>query len=334
MPITREEWVEAAWRQAQAQGTVLLTPAQAAWINQYNETRQASGLNAWQKFDAWEFAQKRKQKQLWWRFGGALLGAAAFAKVVPIVGIAFLVAAVIFMVQRLSIKAATIWDRPPNLEANKDSPLLPGQSVEQHPPKRVAQVPAPPTVAPPPKPTMPGQLSDEPKVNKGVLGVFIVLVLLAGFFITMILINEQSRKDSAPVLDLGQLSTTPAVSTPAVPLVHVFSTSDLGRLRYHVYVGDPGHGEIMIRVFNGSHYLLKDVIVSVTAPQSLVFNKHYQIACGDENALLGIQPGDTKMCSVTTNDNLYSDRGENGKPDTWSIHIIGAQGTEVLQDNQ
>jgi hypothetical protein len=87
-----------------------------------------------------------------------------------------------------------------------------------------AEAPAPPTVAPPPKPTMPGKLSEEPKTDYRLWGLFIGIVLFAMFVMIMAGINWQSAKDSAPVQDSSQLSTTPAASRD-------FSKEDLSAIR-------------------------------------------------------------------------------------------------------
>ncbi len=225
----------------------------------------------------------------------------------------------------------------PSPTAESQLPLTTGEAQEVQTTSASsaeAEVPAPPTVAPPPKPTIPGKLSEEPKTDYRLLAVFIGIVLFAMFVITMAVINLPSAKDSAPVQDSSQLSTTPAVSRDFtkedLSALRILNTTSIRKTEKESWArwgggcsgctDEPMYYQVWLTVSNKSQATLHTLKTQVTLPayhisgESLEFNCQHDTL---EGSVPDILPNTTGDCASDTWPKLWDNRA--------SFLITGAQ---------
>ncbi len=200
-----------------------------------------------------------------------------------------------------------------------------------------AEFHAPLTVAPPPIPKISGKASQEPKTDYRILAMFIGIALFAMFIITMAIINNwPSAKDSAPVQDSSQLSTTPAVSRD-------FTKEDLAALQIldktnvrksekewwarwgggcsgSGCTDEPKYYQVWLTVSNKSKATLHTLKTQVTVPAYHISGESLEFNC-QHDALDGsvpdIPPNATGDCASDTWPKLWDNKA--------SLVITGAQ---------
>ena len=227
-----------------------------------------------------------------------------------------------------AVAATTNLGNVPSPTSQSQRPLTAGEAEKLQttsPSPAEAEAPAPPTIAPPPKPTMPGQSSDESKAENRLVGVIVGIALIGIFGAIMEVIHSPSAKDSAPVQDSSQLSTTPAVSRD-------FTKEDLSALRilktgsirksekeeFARYGGscsgctdEPMYYEVWLTVSNKSQASLHTLKTQVTLPAYYISGESLDFNCQHstlEGSVPDIPPNATGDCFSNTWPRLWDNK--------------------------